>query len=63
MRMSNILFVFSIIAITLFFPSVYAEVSINKTPNDVYTKVMLLKREVETLRENSDVKEEWPIID
>ncbi len=63
MRIFKILFAVSIITMTLVSPCVYAETTINKTPNDVYAKVILLKKEVETLRKNSGVKNEWPTVD
>ncbi len=63
MRISNILFAVSIVTIALISPCVYAEFTINKTPNDVYAKVMLLRREVEILRKDSGVKEEWPVVE
>ena len=63
MRISNILFAISIVTITLVSPCVYAEIAINKTPNDVYAKVMILKKEVEILRKKSEVKNKWPLIE
>ncbi|MCP5005428.1 MAG: hypothetical protein GY941_16050 [Planctomycetes bacterium] len=60
MRISSILFTVLIVAITLISPFVYAEITVNKTPDDVYARVMVLKEEVAVLREESEIKDEWP---
>ncbi|MCP4255141.1 MAG: hypothetical protein GY775_17390 [Candidatus Scalindua sp.] len=63
MRIYNILFAVSIVTMTLVSPCVYAETTANKTPSDVYAKVILLKKEVDVLRKISDINEEWPVVE
>ncbi len=56
MRISRILFTVSIVTLTLVSPCVYAEITTSKTPNNVYAKVMFLRREVEIFRKDSQLR-------